>query len=255
MTCNCMANHKVLFVGESWQTLELHIKGFDMFHRAEYEEGGDHLREALAAENIEVDYMPSHLAADDFPESSEAISQYDVVLLSDIGYNTLAIPPNTFNQFKRRPNRLELLASYVEAGGSMLMIGGYMSFQGIKCQGGYRNTPIEEILPVSLNSFDDRVERSEGVIPELTTKEHQITSDLPTEWPHFLGYNQVTPDEDGEILAEINDDPLLVVGEYGQGRTAAFTSDCAPHWGSPAFVDWEDYSTLWTNIVTWLAEA
>jgi uncharacterized membrane protein len=46
---------------------------------------------------------------------------------------------------------------------------------------------------------------------------------------------------------------LLVVGEYGKGRTAAFTSDCSPHWVSPEFVEWEGYGELWHRLVSWLA--
>jgi uncharacterized membrane protein len=32
-----------------------------------------------------------------------------------------------------------------------------------------------------------------------------------------------------------------------------FTSDCAPHWGPPEFMDWPGYAPLWVNLVTWLA--
>lgn len=35
------------------------------------------------------------------------------------------------------------------------MIGGYMSFQGIGGKAGYAGTPIEQILPVSLQRTDD----------------------------------------------------------------------------------------------------
>lgn len=248
-----MPGHKALLVGESWQTLEFHVKGFDSFHRGVYEEGADHLRAALESEGVDLDYMPCHVAASEFPETSAEISEFDVVILSDIGYDTLAIPPTTFSEFERRPNRLELLASYVEAGGSLMMIGGYMSFQGIKGAGGYHHSIVEDVLPVTMESFDDRVERSEGAVPELTTAADDIIADLPGEWPHFLGYNRVTPDEHSTVLVEINDDPLLVVDEYGDGRTAAFTSDCAPHWGSPAFTDWDYYPALWGNLVSWLA--
>lgn len=248
-----MPDQKVLLAGESWQTLEFHIKGFDMFYRGEYQEGADDLRAALSGADVEVDYMPCHIAATEFPESSDAISQYDAVILSDIGYDTLAVPPGSFTGFERKANRLDLLDAYVEAGGSLLMIGGYMSFQGIKGEGGYHKSSVEDILPVTLEPFDDRAERSEGVVPEVLDPGHAITSNLAEEWPHFLGYNQVTPDDDAEVLVEINDDPLLVVGDYGDGRTAAFTSDCAPHWGPPAFTEWDHYPDLWANIVTWLA--
>jgi uncharacterized membrane protein len=82
-----------------------------------------------------------------------------------------------------------------------------------------------------------------------------VLEGVPKEWPHFLGYNRVAPDKGSDELVRIADDPLLVVGEEEQGRTAAFTSDCAPHWGPPEFTDWEGYDPLWSNLVRWLADA
>ena len=35
----------------------------------------------------------------------------------------------------------------------------------------------------------------------------------------------------------------------------SFTSDCAPHWGPPEFVDWEGYQPLWKGIVDYITRA
>jgi uncharacterized membrane protein len=50
-------------------------------------------------------------------------------------------------------------------------------------------------------------------------------------------------------------DPLVACGEYGAGRSAVFTSDCAPHWGPPGFMAWPGYPVLWSNLITWLTGA
>ncbi len=55
------------------------------------------------------------------------------------------------------------------------------------------------------------------------------------------------------LLAECAGRPLLVVGEYGAGRSAAFTSDIAPHWAPPPFLAWEGYARLFDQLVRWLA--
>lgn len=248
-----MSDVSVLLVGESWQTLELHIKGFDMFCRGDYSEGIDDLRTALSDSGVETDYQPCHVAATEFPATTEEISRYDTVVLSDIGYDTLAIPPGSFDRFERIPNRLELLDSFVRAGGGLVMIGGYMSFQGIKGSGGYSGTLLEDTLPVSLEPFDDRVECSSGAVPTLEVTDHPIFDGISGEWPHFLGYNRVSCDENADQLLTIDDNPMLVAGTHGEGRSVAFMSDCAPHWGPPAFTEWEHYPDLWTNIVTWAA--
>jgi uncharacterized membrane protein len=36
-------------------------------------------------------------------------------------------------------------------------------------------------------------------------------------------------------------DPLVACGRYHAGRSAVFTSDCAPHWAPPAFMEWPGY--------------
>jgi uncharacterized membrane protein len=226
-----------LLIGESWQTIEFHIKGFDTFSNSIYHEAIDHLQDALENGGIETNYQPSHIAATAFPDSPESLAQYEVIVLTDIGYNTLALPPATFKKFDKQPNRLQLLSDYVRAGGGLLMIGGYLSYQGINGKGGYHGTPIEETLPVSLDQFDDRVERPAGVAPNVIEPKHTAVSEVANEWPDVLGYNRVVSDRDATELVRVDDDPLLAVGKHGDGRSAAFTSDCAPHWGPPEFIN------------------
>src|SRR5690625_821457 len=244
---------KVLMVGESWIKHIIHIKGFDTFTNSEYGDGVSWLRKALNGSGIEMEHLPGHLAGDSFPVNLKDLQEYDVVFLSDIGSNTLLLSEDTFTHGKIRPNRLDLIKQYVEQGGGFSMIGGYMSFQGIDCKGRYKNTPIEEILPVELYEFDDRAEHPEGVYIEITKKEHPILKDITGDWPHFLGYNKLKSKPNSTVIAQHNGNPFIAVGEYGNGRTMAFASDCAPHWGSKEFVEWEHYSTFWVNSVKWLA--
>ena len=71
----------------------------------------------------------------------EELKTYDVVILSDVGANTLLLHPLVFTQSVRFPNRLQLLADYVEQGGALGMMGGYMTFQGIGGKGCYHARP------------------------------------------------------------------------------------------------------------------
>jgi uncharacterized membrane protein len=248
-----MAERTALLVGESWQTISFHAKGFDLFSSAEYTEAGDYLEAALETGGIETTYQPCHVAAAEFPESQKALDGYDVVILSDIGYNTLAIPPETFNNGTRRSNRLRILDEYVRDGGGFLMVGGYLSFQGINGRANYAGTPVEDVLPVTMERGDDRVERPDGAYPDVVAVDHPVVADLDDDWPDFLGYNRFETDEDADELLRIDDDPLLTVGTHGDGRSAAFASDCAPHWGPMEFVKWDGYPRLWTELARWLA--
>jgi len=248
-----MSDKRVLLVGESWETFSVHIKGFDTFYTSKYEEGADWIIEALKKARYKVDFIPNHRASSEFPTSEKEISKYSTVILSDIGANTLLLHPDTFEKSIPTRNRLKLIKKYVKKGGSFLMIGGYLSFQGIEGKAKYKNTAVEEILPIKMKSIDDRIEVPEGMYPEVTTN-HSITEELDKEWPMFLGYNKFSATSEGEILAKYKEDPFLVIGEYEKGRTAAFASDCAPHWGSKDFVEWDQYNKLWQQLVDWLSK-
>src|SRR6202167_5597459 len=128
---------RVLMAGESWMTHSLHVKGFDSFTTSTYMEGGSALIAALRSGGVDVTYQPCHVAANGFPDTLEALSAFDVVVLSDIGANTLLLRDSTFVRSELTSNRLELLRSYVEDGGALLMIGGYLTFQGIEGQTGH----------------------------------------------------------------------------------------------------------------------
>src|ERR1700761_2643951 len=99
---------KVLFAGESWMTHSLHIKGFDSFEMSSYHEGGTEMIAAMRAGGVEVTYQPSHVAMNDFPYEREALEAFDVVILSDIGANTLLLPDRVSIRSQASPNRLHL---------------------------------------------------------------------------------------------------------------------------------------------------
>ncbi len=238
--------------GESWMTHSVHTKGFDSFDVSSYHEGGTEMIAALRAGGCEVTYMPSHIAADAFPFERAAIDAFDVVILSDIGTNTLLMPDRTFARSQPSPNRLELIRDFVEGGGGFLMVGGYLTFQGIQAKANYKNSPVEAVMPVILEAGDDRREQPAGVGVDIVDPAHPIVAGL-TDWPHFLGYNRAALRPDAHLVASCCGDPFIAVREVGKGRSAIFASDCGPHWGPPAFVDWAGYGPLWNNIAAWLA--
>src|SRR5690606_35228925 len=112
-----------------------------------YQEGVGPLRDALESNGHAVTYMPSHVAATAFPTTRDEAAAFDVIMLSDIGANTLLLHPNTFEKSQRMPNRLSLLHDYVENGGGLVMVGGYLTFQGIDGKARYAGTAVERALP------------------------------------------------------------------------------------------------------------
>ena len=154
----------VLLVGESWTSATTHYKGFDFFSAVTHEEtGADYLKAALAQDgDIEFHFMPSHIAAEEFPTGMDELKKYDVIILSDIGSNTLLLSRKVFIEGKTQPNRLKLIRQWVQEGGALCMCGGYLSFAGFEAKAKYFRTPIEDVLPVNIYTFDDRVEAPEG---------------------------------------------------------------------------------------------
>jgi uncharacterized membrane protein len=243
---------RVLLAGESWTTTSIHVKGFDSFTTVEYAEGGGALIDALERAGHRVTFMPNHVAATAFPFTAEELAAFDVVLLSDIGANTLLVPPVVFSRGETRPNRLELLRDWVFGGGGLAMVGGYLSFQGIEAKANYRATVLAGVLPVEMEPGDDREETPEGAAPAVVGT-HPVTDGLDAAWPPLLGFQRVTPKPDAIVLAAVKGHPLLVLGTAGDGRTAAYTTDIGPHWAPTAFTAWPGFGTLWDRLVRHLA--
>ncbi len=248
---------KILLVGESWVSSATHYKGFDQFGSVTFHTGADPLVDALAGSEFEITWMKAHEAAEGFPFGVDGLAAYDALVLSDIGANTLLLPPKVWLHSQTAPNRLKVIRDYVAGGGGLLMAGGYFSFQGIDGRARWRRTPVEDVLPVSCHPYDDRIEIPEGCRAEIRMPEHPVFGGIEGDWPMLLGVNEVVPKPEAEVLAQLPEDqgghPLLVLGLHGKGRTAAWTSDIGPHWLSPEFCEWDGYARLWKNLFGWLA--
>lgn len=250
---------KILLVGESWVSAATHYKGFDQFGSVTFHLGAEPLVNALAGSEFELTYMKAHEAAEGFPFEMDGLADYDAMILSDIGANTLLLPPQVWLHSQIVPNRLKLIKQWVESGGGLVMAGGYFSFQGIDGKARWRRTAVEEVLPVTCLPWDDRIEMPEGCQADLVDPGHPVLTGMGQNWPPLLGVNEVEVKPEGQVIARLPADqgghPLLVLGQHGQGRTAAWTSDIGPHWLSPEFCAWEGYSRLFKNLLGWLTKS
>jgi uncharacterized membrane protein len=237
----------VLLAGESWASINLEIKGRNVVSDSDYREAGVYMIAALESAGADVTFQPCHVAATDFPRTIEAFDHYDLVVLSDVGADTLQITRQVADG-KPDVDRLSLLAEYVRDGGALGMVGGYMSFAGKGGEARYGSTPVADVLPVEISPYDDRIEAPGGINPE-TTGSRGAPAGLPDRWPAVLGYNRVVAKDDAEVWATVGDDPLVVTGDHGEGRAFALTSDCAPHWASRSFLEWEELPVLWEHLL------
>jgi hypothetical protein len=109
--------------------------------------------------------------------------------------------------------------------------------------------------PVEIAARDDRINYDQVALLSRVT-DHPILENLPWDErpPSIGGFNRFRAKEEGQVLLNVirhrvrhagqrfefeaaETNPLLVVGTYGQGRTAALATDLAPHWVGP-LVDW-----------------
>lgn len=190
----------------------------------------------------------------------DGLQNYAAVVLSDVSALTLLVTPET-RAGRVSVNRLELLKTYVDRGGGLLMAGGYMSFQGMFGNAHFYNTAIEDILPIRCLPWADGLEVPEGARPSVCLPTHPIAAELDLSWPPVLGFNKVDFRQDGtcRLIATArcrgHEWPLLATREYGKGRSAAWMSDIGPHWISEQFLQSQVYQRLMVNIIHWLSKS
>ena len=198
---------------------------------------------------------------------------YDAFILSDY-------PRERF-----QPGQLEIICNAVKNGSGLVMFGGWESYHGLL--GEYHETVLTDLLPITMQNTDDRRNFSQGVLLS-PMQSHPILENLPWATPPLVGgLNEFVAKSSAKVLLnglplsiranagqfdfslDTKTYPILVVGEYGKGRTAALATDVAPHWVG-GFVDWgksritqnlpdggfveigSDYATFFAQLLRWI---
>ncbi len=201
-------------------------------------------------------------------------TQFDAILFSD--YAAEKVPAAS----QRR------IEEHVRAGRGFMMIGGWCSFAAR--YGKWKNSRIENLLPVSALHRDDRRNFPSGL---LMTRKAPHTGifrglNLNTGTPVICGLNELKARSSGRVLlsarelrvnqgriaATGREFPLLTISRDPSRRVAAFATDFAPHWCG-GLVDWGrkrltlpvnsrirvevggDYARFIVNLVNWLSKA
>ncbi|MGM0442119.1 MAG: glutamine amidotransferase [Elusimicrobiota bacterium] len=160
---------------------------------------------------------------------------------------------------------LEHIKKFVLQGGGFIMTGGKNSFG----RGDYRGTPIQELLPVGLGNRNSKwvVEKFRPVIKESIghpvldlAGDEKISRNVWREMPELEGYdNSLSPKEESTVLIENNrGNPILTVGERGQGRTMALNANTTWRWclglsgqGKTPYY----YNQFWHNVIRFMIKS
>jgi uncharacterized membrane protein len=195
-------------------------------------------------------------------EYEQILADYDLLIFSDIEAKIFQLAPSFFDrtqfgyQILTFPDRIRLTVEAIEAGKGAMFLGGWLSFTGEMGKGGWKRTRLQEVLPVTCLDHEDLVESTEGFTAEITSKGRQLFGELDfTTFPPILGYNQTRPRDDCALLLKVaqTGDPLVAAGQFGRGKTLAYMSDPAPHWGCN-FVYWEHYADFWMTCLNYLID-
>ena len=249
---------RVLYLGDGSIRIEQEIKGSEVIsYVSRLKDAAYALRDAL---NPDPDITVTHFSPINtfmnFPSTAEELrNNYDLVILSDVGSETLQVYPlEEGKPLEPRPNKMRELVKFIAEGGGLIYGGGYFTFQGRYGRGNWYGTPIADALPVEiLNVNDDRQETPEGVKAKIIHSDHPVTRGIPWEQcPVFFGYNKANIKPDGELLGTIEDYPFLAVGTYGKARVLTFTPDPCAHWGE-YFTHWDYYAQFWRQSVRWVS--
>lgn len=243
---------RVLLLGRAQTVVYTEVQGVSHVPAAKEWDGAKRLKQGLESGGFRIDHLSATCAPADFPETMEELQAYDAIVVGDIAADTLLLHPEVVYECIPHPNRLELMREYVFKGGGLIMTGGWLTFQGIDGKGRWHGTPVEEALPVEILSSDDRVECPQGVRPSVCSADHPVLRNVPVDWPRFLGYSRTKARNGAQVLMTIGEDPFLVVGQFGKGRSVAFASSPGPHWGGmKEYLSWEGHDIFWCNIVDW----
>ena len=186
------------------------------------------------------------------------ISQFDLFILENFSAQKFNFPPVY----------LESLANYVKKGGALLVLGGQNAFSA----GGYKNTPLEEALPVALSSqIPDFVSRI--FTPRPVSFKHPLInlySDPAVSkavWetlPQLKGFglfSALKPDSTpvlihpSEKMPSGSPLPILAVRKFGRGRVMVISSDSLWRWklqNAQKAQGRNFYDRFWSRVIEYL---
>ncbi|MBS2014412.1 MAG: hypothetical protein JST00_16105 [Deltaproteobacteria bacterium] len=187
---------------------------------------------------------------------TEHLPSFDAVVLQDFDAQPYGLE-----------RHLPQLARYVKAGGGLIMVGGQNSFVA----GGYANTPLAEVLPVSIDGSPGATSADVANVtpswtddgraaPLLAPLRDMVGEELPT----MPGSNVLGDVRPGGIVLWAHPTrttksgspmPILAIGDQGDGRSIALGVDGG--WQLEfsqlgARTSGRGYGALWDGLLGWL---
>ncbi|MFH0795759.1 MAG: glutamine amidotransferase [Candidatus Omnitrophota bacterium] len=177
-----------------------------------------------------------------FPGTAEEFYQYDLVVLNNIPAEAISYDGKLF------------LRHYLKQGGKVLVIGGFLSLGN----GDYKDTVLEEILPVSLKGNYDltKFNRWEKLTPGFSPSPKDKSLFSGISWkdePVVLWYQDVFPKDGAKVLIYAGEEkkPFLTVRSYGKGKCAVINGLALgkPGNNETGFWEWSGWPKLLARLL------
>lgn len=186
---------------------------------------------------------------------------YDVFLIGNV--DVMGLSADTW----------QLIADRVGQGAGFAMLGGFHSFG----PGGFRNSPLDDVLPIGMGpaerqNFGEPVRQDMHLAGPVRLVPLEVGDELHPifqldeetaakgDWnklPPLDGANRLDPraiKPNAAVIAVADDpqrSPLLVVGGWGDGRTAAVAFDTTWRWQMEGLGELQH--RFWRQLVLWLS--
>ena len=213
-----------------------------------------------------VDVASADELAGGFPDTREELFGYGGVILG-------SVEASFFSQ-----DQLNMLRDFVsQRGGGLLTLGGTHAYG----EGGYRDTPLAEVLPLSLPETPEAPAaardrdgaqsfRELRVMPTRAGSVHPIVrldpdplsnEDIYRNLPALSSVNRIGVSKPGAVVlleglgAAEAPEPVLLVQRFGRGRVASLTAQDLWVWQMDAQIPVEDetHELLSRRLLRWLA--
>ncbi len=236
---------KFVFKGRDGESSNPLFRGF----RGDEEEEGSYDKPILKRLNVKSEDE----LKDGFPKNAGDLFGYHAIIIDDL--------ESAFFM----PHQRELIRRAVsERGAGFMMLGGQESFS----QGGYENTPIDELLPVYLQRSGNvspvdnlafGLERDGWLSQWVRLRKTEADEkDRLEDMPKFRVLNQVDRIKPGaSVMASVLGEdskrmPALVVQRYGHGKSGALLIGDMWRWQMAGKNKNEDLPRAWRQIIRWL---
>lgn len=205
---------------------------------------------------IRMNTKDEHELRTGFPDTAESLFAYDAIIIDDLEADFF-----TFNQ-------QTLIREFVkQRGGGLMILGGVNSLE----DGGYRDTPISEALPVYIDGPSTLASTKRAAqwsltregwvepwvrVRELDTDEKFRLQDMPL----LKVYNTLERIKPGaSTLATLTDAttqsyPALVTRNFGSGRVATLAVGDLWRWGMQDAGTQADLAQFWRQVSRWLVK-